>query len=133
MPQVRALLGEDITTLPGELSVQWEPGRLLVAFPNGRQQAIRYRIKKDQYIFTSRVATASALNHLEWRELAREILLRNRVTGVVAFRLNGRDGVDAWIEQRASTLQAKELKFYISELAREADHFEYVLTGKDHH
>ena len=42
-----------------------------------------------------------------------------------------RNSVEAWIRQRASTLQAEELKFYVAQLAREADRFEYLLTGKD--
>ena len=72
-------------------------------------------------------------NHVvfETIELAREILMRNRFTSVVAFGFGKRDCVEAWIRQRASTLQAEELIFYVGQLAREADRFEYLLTGKD--
>ncbi len=131
MPQIKALLGGAKTKLSGGLNLFWEPGVIDVEFPNGRRQRVDYQLREDQYIFSSRVATAGSLYNISWGELAREILMRNRFTSVVAFGLGKRDCVEAWIRQRASTLQAEELKFYVGQLAREADRFEYLLTGKD--
>ena len=37
------------------------------------------------------------------------------------------------IEQRAGTLRAEELRFYLGLLAREADRLEYLITERDHH
>ena len=131
MPQIKALLGGTETELAGGLALFWEPGIISVEFPNGRRQKVDYQLREDQYIFSSRVATAGSLYNISWGELAREILMRNRFTSVVAFGFGKRDCVEAWIRQSASTLQAEELKFYVAQLAREADRFEYLLTGKD--
>ena len=131
MPQIRALLGGAKTELAGGLTLFWESGVIDVEFPNGRRQKVQYQLREDQYIFSSRVATAGSLFNISWGELAREILMRNRFTSVVAFGLGKRDCVEPWIRQRASTLQAEELKFYVGQFAREADRFEYLLTGKD--
>ncbi len=35
--------------------------------------------------------------------------------------------------RRASTSRTEKLKFYVAHLAREADRFEFLLTGKDIH
>ena len=131
MPQIKALLGGAKNKLPGGLNLFWEPGVIDVEFPNGRRQKVDYQLRDDQYTFSSRVATAGSLYNISWGELAREILMRNRSTSVVAFGFGKRDCVEAWIWQRASTLQAEELRFYVGQLAREADRFEYLLTGKD--
>ncbi len=45
----------------------------------------RYQRRGEHYLFTSRVATEGHLRHLSWNEISREILLRNRLTEVVAF------------------------------------------------
>ena len=78
-------------------------------------------------------ATEGHLRHLSWKEISREILLRNRLTQVVAFGVRNWYAVEAWVEQRASTLRREKLKFYVAHLAREADRFEFLLTGKDIH
>jgi hypothetical protein len=41
--------------------------------------------------------------------------------------------VEAFIEQRAARLQGDELRFYLLQLAREADRLEFLLTGRDYH
>jgi hypothetical protein len=130
--EIKALLrGGDECDLGGGLRGRWEPGNILVTFPNGRQQTVRYERRGERYLFTSRVATQGQLQHLSWKELSREILRRNRMTKVVAFGIKNWYAVDAWIEQRASTLRAEKLRFYLRLLAREADRFEFLLTGKD--
>ena len=131
MPQIKSLLGGARTKLSEGLSLHWQPGVIQVEFPNGRKQGIQYQLEGDHYLLTSQVATPGSLRNISWEDLSREILLRNRVTSVVAFGFGKRDTVEAWIRQRASTLQSEELKFYVALLAREADRFEYLLTGKD--
>lgn len=109
------------------------PGAIQATFPTGRGQKVRYERRGEHYLFTSRVATEAHLEHLSWTEIAKEVLLRNRITEVVAFGIRDWHAVEAWVEQRASTLRTAKLKFYIAQLAREADRFEYLLTGKDVH
>ncbi len=117
----------------GGLHAESEPGAIQVAFPNRRGQKIRYQRRGEHCLFTSRVATEGHLKHLSWSEISREILLRNRLTEVVAFGVRNWHSVEAWVEQRASTLRTDKLKFYVAHLAREADRFEFLLTGKDIH
>ena len=131
MSQIKALLGGAKTERTEGLSLHWHPGVIQVEFPNGRKQGVQYQLKGDHYLLTSRVAAPGALLHISWEDLSKEILLRNRVTSVIAFGFGKRYTVEAWIRQRASTLQAEELRFYVALLAREADRFEYLLTGKD--
>ena len=132
MSQIKVLLGGNPTKNPDGLTYRWEPGSISVEFPNGRRQLIEYRLAGDFYIFTSRVARRSVVERVGRERIAREILLRNRVTDVVAFRFSNTGSVEGRIEQRATTLQAEELRFYLGLLAREADRFEYLLTGHDH-
>ena len=47
------------------------------------------------------------------------------------FGVRNWHAVEAWVEQRASTLRTEKLKFYVAHLAREADRFEFLLTGSD--
>ena len=134
MAEIMALLrGGEVCDLGGGLCGQWEPGIIRVTFPNGRQQTVRYERRGDRYLFTSRVATEGHLRHVSWKDLSREILRRNRMAKVVAFGVRNWHAVDAWVEQRASTLRAEKLKFYLRLLAQEADRFEFLLTGKDVH
>jgi hypothetical protein len=115
------------------LTFEWAIGRVTVLFRNGRRQLIDYQLEGEFYIFTSKVARRRVVEQVGRERLAREVLLRNRVTDVVTFRLSEWGGVEGRIEQRAATLQAEELKFYLSLLAREADRFEYLLSGCDYH
>jgi hypothetical protein len=132
MSKIKVLLGgKPAKDLEG-LTYRWEPGSISVEFLNGRRQLIEYRLAGDFYIFTSRVANPSIVERVGRERVAREILLRNRVTDVVAFRFSNAGSVEGRIEQRVTTLQAEELRFYLGLLAREADHFEYLLTGHDH-
>lgn len=133
MPEIRAILGGDEVALGGDLTARWQPGAIQVTFPNGRGQTVRYQRKGERYLFTSRVATEAHLHHLSWDTISKEILLRNRATEVVAFRIRNWHTVEAWVEHRVSTLQPRSLKFYVAQLAREADRFEFLLTGKDVH
>ena len=133
MSEIKALLGGSVCDLGGGLRAEWEPGAIQVTFPNGRGQKVRYQRRGEHYLFTSRVATEGHLQHLSWKEISREILLRNRLTEVVAFGVRNWHAVEAWVEQRAFTLRTEKLKFYVAHLAREADRFEFLLTGKDIH
>ena len=133
MPRIRELLGKSEVELPGGLTVQWSPGLLTVIFHNDRHQKVRYKLKGPRYHFISRVAPPRVVKELGLGRVSKELLLRNRVTEVVTFGLGPRQGVDAWIIQRAETMQREELIYYVGLLAREADRLEYLFTGKDHY
>jgi hypothetical protein len=131
VPRIRELLGERSVSVPDGPEIQWSPGVITVAFRNDRRQRIRYELKGVRYHFTSRVAPPRAVKKLGLGRVAKELLLRNRVTEVVTFGLGPRHGVDAWIIQRAATMQREELLYYVVLLAREADRLEFLFTGRD--
>ena len=133
MAQIRDLLGGKRTEGSSGLIFRWEPASVTVEFLNGRRQLIEYRLEGENYIFTSKIARRAVVGRIGRERVAREILLRNRVSDVVSFILNDAGAIEGRIYQRASTLQARELVFYLGLLAREADRFEYLLTGSDHH
>lgn len=128
--QIKALLGGKIFRDSDGLTYRWESGVVTVEFLNGRHQMIRYRLEGDSYVFTSKVAGRANVERIGRERVAKEVLLRNRVSDVVIFQLTDA-GVNGRIEQRAATLQSEELRFYLGLLAREADRFEYLLTGRD--
>ena len=133
MSRIKELLGGKHTKDSGGLIYRWELGCICVNFLNGRRQLIEYRLDGDYYIFISKVVRPAIVERVGRERIAREILLRNRVIDVVAFRFSNNGSVEGRIEQRAATLQAEELRFYLGLLAREADRFEYLLTGRDTH
>jgi len=105
-----------------------------VGFPrSGRGQVVRYELEQDMYRFRSTILMPAPAKAFGLEKLAAELLERNRTTRVVAFGLTRRGHVEAWIDQRASTLYADELRFYLTTLAAEADRLEYLFSGKDLH
>ena len=133
MPAIRSLLGGKKVALAPDLRATWRKGRVDVSFSNGRGQAITYKLRGELYLFTSRVARPSTVKKYGAGPLARRILERNRVTEIVGFRLTNAGGIEAFFRHRADTLQREELVFFLAVLAREADRFEYLLTGQDIH
>jgi hypothetical protein len=128
--QIKALLGGKVVHDSDGLTYRWEPGIVTVEFLNGRHQVISYWLEGNSYVFTSKVAGRAIVRRIGRERVAKEVLLRNRVSDVVIFQLTDA-GVNGRIEQRAATLQPEELRFYLGLLAREADRFEYLLTGRD--
>jgi hypothetical protein len=131
--QIRSLLGGAVTRYPGGLTFRWEPGSVTAEFPNGRKQVIKYRTEGDQYIFTSRIVTRGVVDRVGRELIARDILMWNRSTDVVTFRLNERGGLEGYIEQRVASASTEEVRFYLACLAREADRLESLITGRDDH
>lgn len=132
MSQIESLLGARRSHHRG-LELLWKRGLVRVGFPNGRSQSVRYELDGDMYRFRSTILLPAAAKSLDLDRLAVELLERNRTTRVVTFSLTGNGHVEAWIDQRASTLYPDELRFYLTTLAAEADRLEYLLSGKDVH
>ena len=132
MDPIRRLLGSAVDERDG-LVMHWSPGRIDVEFANGRHQSIRYHLEDGHYTFSSTVATEQVVSDIGKRKVARRILLRNRTIEVVGFRITKPGLLEAWIDQRAETLQRDELFYYVMQLAREADRLEFLLTGDDVH
>jgi len=133
VPQIKALLGGTVTRYSGEITFRWELGAVTVEFLNRRKQMIEYISDGEHYVFTSRIVGRGVVEVIGRERLARDILLWNRSTDVVAFRFNKRGGLEGYIEQRAASVSTEELRFYLACLAREADRLEFLLTGRDQH
>lgn len=132
MAWVRRLLGGRVVDVEGH-RIEWEANWLLVTFPSGRTQRIRYEKRDGTVRLISKVAYRSELDSLgvPLEQVARDILRRNRETRVVAFGLGKDRRVEAWVSAPAEHLQRRELLFYLVTLAREADRYEYLLTRGD--
>jgi len=130
MSQIRALLGAVTSSYEG-VELAWSPGTVTARFRSGRSQAVTYKLNGELVRFQSTVLKPAAARALDQEKLAADLLERNRDTELVAFGFSSGGHVEAWIDQRASTLQADELRFYLVALAVEADRLEYLLTGKD--
>jgi hypothetical protein len=132
MPKIRKLLGGKLTRQSG-VRLRWEPGAVTVEFANNRRQTVAYCFDEPFYAFSSRIVRADVVEQVGRERVAQELLLRNRHIDVVAFRFDAQGGVEAFVEQRAARLQGDELRFYLLQLAREADRLEFLLTGRDYH
>ena len=130
---IESILGGQEVRLAPDLVATLGRGRIDVSFKSGRRQSIRHKVRDRLYIFTSAVARPSTVKKHGEGILFRRILERNRATEIVGFRLTKRGGIEAFLRHRADTIQREELLFFLSVLAREADRFEYLLTGRDIH
>ncbi len=134
MSPVKRLLGGK-RIADGDLRFEWCDGVVDVVFSNGRRQKVRYEVSShgggEQLVLRSTVATAHTCEQIGWEWISEAALLRNRQTEVVGFGFGGRDRLEAVSMHRLETLQPDELRFYLATVAREADRFEYLLTGVD--
>lgn len=103
---------------------------IYIAFHDKRRQVVHVEIANTKTIrLWSPVARRSAISWLEsplmdaWR--------RNRFTELVSFTLDDRERMigESWVP--TAGLTADEWSFYVNNLARACDRFEYLLTGRD--
>ena len=97
---------------------------------NGRSQIVRLARRRDRYVFSSIIASATDVNENR-RSLAFRIWRRNALKPVVTFAIDRWERVIGLVDQPVGSLHTEELEFYIETLARECDRFEYILTGDD--
>lgn len=133
MPRIRDLLGGEETGHFRDLRFSWQPNVVDVEFSNGRRQRIEYSLDGNHYAFVSRVAIGLKVKDVGIKIVAKEILARNRVVEVVSFGFGTDTAVEGRVEVRAETLNNKELQYYLAQLARECDRFEYWLSRTDLH
>ena len=121
-------------TLPGtKYTIDHEPGKVVVGFPNQRKQRVYIHRDNDRYILTSTVLGARQLSKYtkSKRRLVELLWLRNQDTEVVTFTVDNKDRLIGRIDQVAETMDPDEIFFYVARLAQECDRLEYLLTGDD--
>ncbi|MER7165773.1 hypothetical protein ABT336_06785 [Micromonospora sp. NPDC000207] len=103
--------------------------RVKVSFANGRSHAVHVHDGPDGYLFTAVVADAEVVQ--EWDRLYREAWERNRHTRLVGFRIDadGRLVAHGWTPKDGLT--ADVFQTVVRAVAREADRYEFHLTGTD--
>lgn len=121
----------DVTALVRGTDLQLlEDGRLLVRTGEGRRHLVAVKEDgKDALVLRARVASESRLEAVQdpvlwaWQ--------RNRAMRLAGFRVDSRGGLvaESWIPRAGLT--AEEFEVYVKTLAREADRFEFLLTGED--
>ena len=102
----------------------------------GRTQRIHLSRKNDAYVLTSPVAyveNVAGTSADDRRKLLLRIWNRNALKPLVCLRIDGRDRIVGQIMVQVGQESAATIKFYLENLARECDRFEYILTGTDHY
>lgn len=101
-----------------------------IRFADDREQTVYVEEHRDgSFRLWSIIAWPSALRDLSTPHSA--AWYRNRLTEFVGFTLdrNGRMIGEAWVPPAQIT--ADEWAFYVTNLARACDRYEYLLTGRD--
>ncbi|MEU5724988.1 hypothetical protein ABZ783_24615 [Micromonospora sp. NPDC047738] len=102
---------------------------IAVRFANDRSHTVRVQDLTDAYLVTAVVTHPEALAQVS--ELARKAWLRNRHSSLVGFRVD-EDGyllAQAWTPKDGLTANA--FQAVVRAVAREADRYEFQLTGTD--
>jgi len=98
-----------------------------------RHQTVYVTKERDTFVFTSVVLGQAAVtrSNKRWRDLALISWQRNAGHELVTFAFDKHDRLVGQIRHPAEYLDAEELETYLTVLARECDHFEYLLKGSD--
>ncbi|MFI7280121.1 hypothetical protein ACIBOV_07630 [Micromonospora chersina] len=102
---------------------------IIVRFANDRSHSVGVHDLTDAYLVTAVVAAPEAL--VQVPDIRRKAWLRNRHTKLVGFRID-EDGylvAQAWIPKNGLTADA--FQAMVRAVAREADRYEFQLTGAD--
>ncbi|WBB76607.1 hypothetical protein O7602_14200 [Micromonospora sp. WMMD1128] len=100
-----------------------------VSFASGRSHSVRIQESPDGYLLTAVVAGADVVG--QWHRLYREAWEKNRHSRMVGFRVDGEGRMVAhgWTPKAGLTAQA--FQRLVRAVAREADRYEFQLTGTD--
>lgn len=102
----------------------------------GRMQRIHLARKSNFYVLTSPVAHVEGVtgkDSRKRRKLQLRIWARNALKPLVCLRIDGRDRIIGQILVPVGQTSSSTIEFYLKNLARDCDRFEYVLTGLDQH
>lgn len=104
-------------------------GAIRVEFDDGRTHRVYVTQTPDAWELKAVVASARFASSIE--DLVLKSWVKNRVSDLVGYRLErgGRLVADAWVPRAGTT--AETFMFQVLMLAREADRFEFNLTGAD--
>ncbi|WP_431924815.1 hypothetical protein [Micromonospora wenchangensis] len=100
-----------------------------VSFANGRSHSVYVRDNDEAYLLTAVVANAEVVG--QWDRLYREAWERNRHTRLAGFRIDtaGQLIAHGWTPKDGLTADA--FQAVVRAVAREADRYEFQLTGAD--
>ncbi|MEV1143467.1 hypothetical protein [Micromonospora sp. NPDC049799] len=100
-----------------------------VSFANGRSHSVHVHDGAEGYVLTAVVAGAETVGR--WDRLYREAWERNRHSRLVGFRVDaeGRMIAHGWTPKDGLTADA--FQTLVRAVAREADRYEFQLTGAD--
>ncbi|RLK25403.1 hypothetical protein DER29_3405 [Micromonospora sp. M71_S20] len=100
-----------------------------VSFANGRSHSVRVTEAPDGYLLTAVVAGADIVE--QWERLYREAWEKNRHSRLVGSRVDaeGRMVAQGWTPKDGLTADA--FQTLVRAVAREADRYEFQLTGDD--
>ncbi|MCY3627150.1 MAG: hypothetical protein OXG88_05865 [Gammaproteobacteria bacterium] len=102
----------------------------------GRTQRILLARKNNFYVLTSPVAYVESIagtDAAERRSLLAHIWSRNALKPLVILRIDGRDRVVGQVFVPIDQVSPTTIEFYLKNLARDCDRFEYILTGTDNY
>lgn len=125
-----------IDSLITKRGLPWERRgrRCVIRFSEkGRKQVVRFERQNGLYVFTSIVLCAEDVpgNRKFKRDLIYRAWRKNALKEIITFSYDEEGNMVGVIQQPASTMDDKELMIYLDVLAKEADRFEFKLTGKD--
>ncbi|MEV5693528.1 hypothetical protein [Micromonospora globbae] len=100
-----------------------------VSFANGRSHSVRVQDAPDGYLLTAVVADADIVD--QWDHLYREAWEKNRHSRLVGFRIDGEGRMTAHGWTPKEGLTAETFQTLVRAVAREADRYEFQLTGAD--
>jgi hypothetical protein len=103
--------------------------QVIVLFANGRSHAVRVQDATDSYLVTAVVADRDVIG--QWDGMHVEAWLKNRHSRLVGFRVDegGRMLAHGWTPKEGLTADA--FQTLVRAVAREADRYEFHLTGAD--
>ncbi|MEU5563606.1 hypothetical protein [Micromonospora musae] len=100
-----------------------------VSFANGRSHAVHVQDVPDGYLLTAVVAGSDVV--AQWDRLYRDAWERNRHSRLVGFRVDGQGRMIAHGWTPKDGLNAEAFQVLVRAVAREADRYEFQLTGAD--
>ena len=99
----------------------------------GRHQRVFIEAREHSVHFRSIVVPTRHVRQSDryWRELALRAWRKNASKEIVGFAFDRRDRLIGCADHPGTHLTDRDLRTYIEVLARECDHFEFLLSGED--